>query len=137
MIGNKLNLAKAYHDQGYNCAQAVALPFCKEMGLDPALVKCATEGFGAGMGGRTQTCGALSGAVFAAGMLCANPTDPASKMDTYQVCAKMSEAFVAHCGSGVCEVIKGLTGGDMLCSCHDCIACGVRLVEEYIESKKA
>ena len=137
MIENKLNLAKAYHDQGYNCAQAVALPFCKEMGLDAALVKRATEGFGAGMGGRTQTCGALSGAVFVAGMLCASPDDPTSKAATYQVCGEMSADFVAHCGSGVCEVIKGLTGGDMLCSCHDCIAWGVRLVEAYIRNKDA
>ena len=133
---NKSDLAMEYHRQGYNCAQAVAMPFCEEMGLDASTVKRATEGFGAGMGGRTQTCGALSGAIFVAGMLCANPTDPASKMDTYKVCAKMSEAFVAHCGSGVCEVIKGLTGGDMLCSCNDCIAYGVRLVEEYARNTK-
>ena len=132
MIENKLNLAKAYHDQGYNCAQAVALPFCEEMGLDAAIVKRATEGFGAGMGGRTQTCGALSGAVFVAGMLCASPDDPTSKMDTYQVCAKMSEAFVAHCGGGVCATIKGLDGGEMLCSCNECIAHGVKLVEEML-----
>ncbi len=129
----KHEMAMEYHNQGYNCAQAVALPFCEEMGLDAALVKRATEGFGAGMGGRTQTCGALSGAVFVAGMLNASPTAPTSKMDTYKVCGKMSEEFVAHCGSGVCEVIKGLTGGKMLCSCNECIACGVRLVEEFIK----
>ena len=130
---NKLDLAMDFHAQGYNCAQAVALPFCDEMGLDTAVVKKATEGFGAGMGGRTQTCGALSGAIFVAGMLSASPTDPTSKMDTYKVCGKMSADFVAHCGSGVCEVIKGLTGGEMLCSCNDCIACGVKLVEEFIQ----
>lgn len=134
-MANKLDLAMDFHNQGYNCAQAVALPFCEEMELDAAIVKKATEGFGAGMGGRTQTCGALSGAVFVAGMLNASPTDPTSKMATYQVCAKMSEEFVTHCGSGVCEVIKGLTGGEMLCSCNDCIACGVKLVEEYMAKK--
>ena len=132
---SKLDLAMNFHAQGYNCAQAVALPFCEEMGLDAAVVKKATEGFGAGMGGRTQTCGALSGAIFVAGMLSASPTDPASKMDTYKVCGQMSADFVAHCGSGVCEVIKGLTGGKMLCSCNDCIAYGVKLVEEYIANK--
>ena len=47
---NKLDLAMDFHNQGYNCAQAVAMPFCEEMGLDAALVKRATEGFGAGMG---------------------------------------------------------------------------------------
>ena len=131
-MSNKLELAMNYHSQGYNCAQAVVMPFCEEMGLEPSLVKRATEGFGAGMGGRTQTCGALSGAIFVAGVLGADPNDPGSKMDTYKVCTKMSEQFVAHCGCGVCEVIKGLTGGDVLCSCNECIACGVRLVEEFI-----
>ena len=129
----KHEMAMDFHKQGYNCAQAVALPFCEEMGLDAAIVKRATEGFGAGMGGRTQTCGALSGAVFVAGMLNADATNPASKMATYKVCAKMSEEFVAHCGSGVCAEIKGLNGGKMLCSCNECIACGVRLVEEFIK----
>ena len=71
-MNNKHDLAMNYHAQGYNCAQAVAMPFCEEMGLDPNLVKRLTEGFGAGMGGRTQTCGALSGAVLVAGMLCAD-----------------------------------------------------------------
>ncbi len=132
-MSNKLDLAMDYHAQGYNCAQAVAMPFCEEMELDPALVKRATEGFGAGMGGRTQTCGALSGAIFVAGMLMADSDNPGSKMDTYKVCAKMSEQFVDHCGSGVCEVIKGLTGGEMLCSCNECIACGVKLVEEHLK----
>lgn len=130
---SKLDLAMDFHTQGYNCAQAVALPFCEEMGLDAAVVKKAAEGFGAGMGGHTQTCGALSGAVFVSGMLNADATNPASKMDTYKVCGKMSADFVAHCGSGVCEVIKGLTGGEMLCSCNDCIAYGVKLVEEFIK----
>ena len=129
----KHEMAMDFHKQGYNCAQAVALPFCEEMGLDAAVVKRATEGFGAGMGGRTQTCGALSGAVFVAGMLNADATNPTSKMDTYKVCAKMSKEFVAHCGSGVCAEIKGLNGGKMLCSCNECIACGVRLVEEFIK----
>lgn len=132
---NKLDLAMSYHDQGYNCAQAVAMPFCDEMGLDATVVKRAMEGFGAGMGGRTQTCGALSGAIFVAGMLSADAENPASKMDTYKVCGQMSADFVANCGSGVCEVIKGLTGGEMLCTCNECIAYGVKLVEEYIANK--
>ena len=131
-MANKQNLAMEYHNQGYNCAQAVALPFCEEMGLEPSLVKRATEGFGAGMGGRTQTCGALSGAIFVAGVLKADANNPGSKIDTYKVCGEMSEQFVQECGSGVCEVIKGLTGGKMLCSCNDCIACGVKLVEDML-----
>ena len=129
---NKHEMAMSFHDQGYNCAQAVAMPFCDEMGLDATVVKRAMEGFGAGMGGRTQTCGALSGAIFVAGLLNADAENPASKMDTYKVCGQMSADFVANCGSGVCEVIKGMTGGETLCSCNECIAYGVKLVENLI-----
>ena len=132
---NKLSLAMNYHDQGYNCAQAVALPFCKELGLEESLVKRATEGFGAGMGGRTQTCGALSGAIFVAGLLHASPTEPQSKAATYQICAALSEQFVHECGAGACEDIKGLKTGTPLYSCNDCIACGIRLVESLLENK--
>lgn len=129
-MSQKTDNAMDFHRQGYNCAQAVALSFCEEIGLDTATVKRATEGFGAGMGGCDQTCGALSGAVFVVSLLTADPTDPVSKKATYAVCEDLSRRFVAACGSGICRTIKGLDGGNPLCSCDECIACGVRLVED-------
>ena len=46
----KQQSAKALHDKGFNCAQAVALPFCEELGMPQQLAMKAMEGFGAGMG---------------------------------------------------------------------------------------
>ena len=56
------------HDKGYNCAQAVACAYCDLVDVDEKTALRATEAFGAGMGGRETTCGAISGAVFLAGM---------------------------------------------------------------------
>ena len=56
------------HNKGYNCAQAIACTYCDLVGIDEKTALCATEGFGAGMGGMQATCGAVSGAVFLAGM---------------------------------------------------------------------
>ena len=88
----------------------------------------ALEGFGAGMGGRKLTCGALSGAIFVAGLKHSDGDleHPQSKANTYAVCAKMSETFVATCGTDRCEVIKA----ENRISCPACIALGVKLAEE-------
>lgn len=124
----KLEQAKAWHERGMNCAQSVALPFCEELGVDPQLAMRALEGFGAGMGDRKLTCGALSGAVFVTGLKHSDGDleHPQSKADTYAVCAKLCEAFVSTCGTDRCEVIKS----EDRVSCAECIALGVKLAEE-------
>lgn len=124
--------AAALHRRGFNCAQSVALPFCEELGLDAALIKRAAEGFGAGMGDREQTCGALSGAILIASLKHADEKDPESKKTTYEVCARMSEAFAKQCGASVCADIKG-RDGKPTCSCEECIRVGVRLAEQALK----
>ena len=49
--------AAEYHARGFNCAQAVACTLAPAVGLDPQVAFTLTEGFGAGMGGMTETCG--------------------------------------------------------------------------------
>ena len=60
--------AKARHDRGFNCCQAVACTYCDLFGMDEETAFKACEAFGAGMGGMEGTCGAVSGAVFLAGL---------------------------------------------------------------------
>ena len=33
-MSTKADMAIAFHDKGYNCAQAVACSFCQEFGID-------------------------------------------------------------------------------------------------------
>jgi C_GCAxxG_C_C family probable redox protein len=135
IMSDKITKALEYHSKGFNCAQSVALPFCEELGVDPTVISRAAEGFGGGMGGFELTCGALSGAIMVAGLKLAdgNLEEPKSKKNTYSVAKFIGNEFEKQCGSTLCPVIKGLRGGEMLKSCNDCIAVGIKLAEEAIK----
>ena len=95
----------------------------------------AMEGFGAGMGGRAQTCGALSGAVFIAGLAHSSGdlNDPTSKRATYEVCKGLCDRLMEQCGSGICADIKGLETGKVLLPCDDCIKLGRELAKDALK----
>ena len=54
--------AKKYFSEGkYNCCQAVICAYCDEYGIDDDVIFRMTEGYGLGMGGLKDTCGAVTG----------------------------------------------------------------------------
>lgn len=138
MAGKYTMEALTLHKKGFNCAQAVVLPFCEKFGLDRSTAMRASEGFGAGMGACKYTCGALSGAVFLAGLSVGNGdlTDHSTKRDTYTVCRQLTESFEKECGSCVCEDIRGLKTKKPLKSCDECVMTAARLVEKMLNGEK-
>lgn len=82
----RAKLAQDFHDQGYNCAQAVACAYCDLVGLDKETAYKMSEGFGFGMG-CMEMCGALSGAFMLAGMKNSAGADKpgTTKGQTYKV----------------------------------------------------
>ena len=81
-----------------------------------------------------MACGALSGAVFVAGLKHSdgNLEAPASKQRTYAASKAICDAFVAHCGASACEDILGLKTGTPLIGCPACIELGVRLAYQTL-----
>ena len=65
----KVERARDLFLQGYNCAQSVAAAFAPEMGMDEKTVLRLASGFGGGVGGTRNVCGAVSGMVMALSML--------------------------------------------------------------------
>lgn len=101
--------AVAYLEQRFNCAQAVACTLAPAIGLDVDQTFRMMEGFGGGMGGYTETCGAVSGAVMAAGWVkSAGSENPVSKMETYQLADQMCARFKAQNGTTICSELKGI-----------------------------
>ena len=94
--------------QGYNCAQAVSCAYCDLVDVDERTALRATEAFGAGMGGRETTCGAISGAVFLAGMKSADGIvgAPKSKLTTYKLSKTIVDAFLQKNGTIICKELK-------------------------------
>lgn len=129
-MNKKIEQAMGFHQKGFNCAQAVGMPFAEELGMPLELAAKALEGFGAGMGGREQACGALSGAIFVAGLKYAdgNLEAPSSKKETYEIAKGLCESFEKHCGATACKAIKG----EGITSCDECIRYGIALAYQML-----
>lgn len=126
--------AASLHGNGYNCCQAVLLTFCDELGVDPVTAFKIGEGFGLGMGGMENTCGALSGAIMLAGLKNSDGDldHPKTKAGTYRISRELTEAFKEKTGALVCRDLKGIDTGKVLCSCPKCIDSAVQIVEEIL-----
>ena len=66
-MSTKAEHATKLHENGCNCAQAVACSFCQEFGIDENEMFRIAEGFGLGMG-VMEMCGALSGMAMIIGL---------------------------------------------------------------------
>ena len=111
---------------GCNCCQAVAVALADQTGLDARTLWQAAAGFGGGIGNMEGTCGALSGAVIAAGLKTAGQ---GSVRHTRQI----NEAFKRMCGAVTCKTLKGLDGSGVFCPCDECVKNAVLAYGEALE----
>lgn len=103
--------AKAYFEEGYNCAQAVTLAFADEMGLDKAVAAKMACSFGGGLGRLREVCGCVSGMSLAAGALYgySDPKAREEKADHYALIQKLANEFKERNGSIICrELLAGI-----------------------------
>lgn len=125
---------KDKHTRGYNCAQIVLCSYAEELGIDDETLFRISEGFGAGMGGMMQTCGAVTAMFMALGL--ANSSGDLQACDTKpQTMKKVRELaaeFEKKNGSIVCRELKGIDTGKVLRSCDGCIEDGIRILGEYL-----
>ena len=124
------------HNKGCNCAQAVLCAFADKTNLDEETLFKLSEGFGAGMGNRRNTCGALSGAVMLAGILTSSGNQKnITKFDTYKKAGEIAAEFEKRCKATICEDIKGAKSGAPTVSCDDCIRIATELAEKVLIEK--
>ena len=125
---------------GYNCAQAVACALAPEIGADTEACYVLSEGFGGGMGGQTETCGAISGGVMAVGQVSSGGTalSGTTKKRTYELTRELVERFGAKNGSTICRELKGAgCEHGPLRSCPGCIEDAVKITAEIIARQSA
>lgn len=102
--------AKEYFNQGYNCAQSVALAYADITNLDEEMVAKITASFGGGLGRLREVCGAVSGMVFLASFIspCPSADDAEAKKANYALVQEFAEQFRQQNGSIVCRSLLGL-----------------------------
>lgn len=81
--------------KGYNCAQAVLCAYADLYGLDEKTAYKIAEGFGSGMGGMGDTCGAVSAAFMLLGLKNSSGIvgDKSTRPDTYKKIRQTAQAF--------------------------------------------
>jgi C_GCAxxG_C_C family probable redox protein len=96
-------------DAGFNCAQAVLLAFAPELGMEEGIAARVACAFGAGMGRKGGTCGAVSGALMAIGLRhgMSDPADQAAKEKTYKLTREFLAAFTKKHGAIECRELLG------------------------------
>lgn len=143
--------AKAYFEEGYNCAQAVTLAFAKEMGLEKDTAAKMASSFGGGLGRLREVCGAVSGMSLAAGALLgyADPKAKEEKADHYALIQKLAGEFREKAGSIICrELLAGINNDTNPVPekrtasyykkrpCGDLVALAAGILEAELESRK-
>ena len=130
----RVTKALELHDSNFNCAQSVACACADLVGVDEATAFKMTEGLGGGMGGFTETCGAISGGCVVIGYAISDgPHNPTTKRATYKQVRKLVARFAEQNGSTLCKELKGL-GGPVLRTCPECIADGVRMTVDALSA---
>lgn len=131
--------AAELHARGYNCAQSVLCALAPVLGIDEDAAFTLAEGFGAGMGGMTETCGAVSGAVMALSQVESTGRDQiGSKAKTYRLSRELSARFASANGSTVCRELKGIGAeAGALRSCPGCIDDAIDLAVDILVEQGA
>lgn len=142
--------AKELFLEGYNCSQAVAGAYAKEMGMEFQTVVKMVSPFGGGMGRLREVCGTVSGMFFVAGVLYGydDPKDFEGKKELYGRIQDLAEEFKKRTGSIVCRELLGLEGKDTNPTpsrrtkeyyekrpCPDMAKLAADILEEYIYGK--
>lgn len=131
---DRAQLAIAYHDKGYNCAQSVCFAFSDKVEIDNETLFRVSEGFGLGMGGMEGTCGAISAATLLAGLKCStgNLEAPNSKAISYKAAKACLAAFKDKNGTLICRELKGIDNHTPIRPCPDCIKDSVHIIETLL-----
>ena len=127
-----------FTEKRYNCCQAVICAVCEEYGVAELDAFKLTEGFGAGMGGVGDTCGAVTG-LFLSLSLANSAGDMEkpreTKMDTYKKVRAAAEAFKEKHESLYCRDIPKEQGSQPLPSCIKCVRDAAEIAEKMLAGK--
>ncbi|MFA6617775.1 MAG: C-GCAxxG-C-C family protein [Candidatus Neomarinimicrobiota bacterium] len=97
--------ALKYFNEGYNCAQAVLLPYAEELNTDLETLEKISLGFGGGMGRLQKTCGAVTGAFMVISLYCYRLDKNIRSQESRRLIQDFHAQFVAIHGVSDCRTL--------------------------------
>jgi C_GCAxxG_C_C family probable redox protein len=106
---NSVNQTVKCFVDGFNCSQALLSTYGPQFGLGTNLALRVSSPFGAGMGRRGETCGAVTGAFMVLGLRSGRTRieDKDAQERAYKLVAEFVEAFQKRNGSILCRELLG------------------------------
>lgn len=108
----KIKVATEAYRKGYTCSQAVFAAYAKELNIDSKTAYSIMEGFGGGIGGMQEVCGAFSAACAVVSFYSSDGeiNDGKSKKYTYEKMRNMAESFQKEYNGITCrDILRGET----------------------------
>lgn len=107
---DRLKAASQDYKASYTCSQAVFCAYADELGIDSQTAYRMMEGFGCGVGGMQEVCGALAAASAIISYHCCDGTPgyPEKREANYRKIQRVAELFRKEYGAVTCrEVLHG------------------------------
>jgi C_GCAxxG_C_C family probable redox protein len=106
-MNDPADIAENYFEKNFNCAQSVFAPFAVRSGLDEETALKIATAFGGGISRRGETCGAVSGALMAIGLIFGSAA-PEAKQEVYRLGQDFMHRFEDQHGSLLCRTLIGV-----------------------------
>lgn len=154
-IEERVERARNYFLEGYNCAQAVVMAFDDIMAMDVVTLARFAAPFGGGMGRMREVCGTVSGMTMVAGAIepSVDPKNMSQRQANYALVQAFAERFRNENGDIVCRRLLGLEpmverAETAMPSertaeyykkrpCVEYVACAARIVAEHLAAHNA
>jgi len=102
-----IKLANSYAAKGFLCSEAVLLAIRDYLEVRSELIPKIATGFGAGMGGRGEVCGAISGGIIALGLKFGRNSPKKQEKKAYWFAAELLERFEREFSHVTCRELTG------------------------------
>lgn len=153
-VNERVERARGYFLEGYNCAQAVVMAFDDVMEMDAAMLARLAASFGGGMGRMREVCGTVSGMAMVASAIepSVDPKNMVKRQANYALVQSFANCFRRENGDIVCRRLLGLepmveqTETAMPSErtaeyykkrpCVEYVACAARIVAEELASRE-
>ena len=145
-MSKKTNQAIELFPTKFNCSQTTLGVFAEELGVDFKKATDMATGFGAGLAYQGKTCGAVTGAYMAIGLISGTQFNENEmvKENTLQWIRKFNEYFISKYGSVECkhligydlgipeELEKAREEGVFTKKCSNYVEEAIKFIEEYM-----